>query len=499
MQNPLLDSAASPTSPESLGGGGKQNRSFTKKLSATPKHKGNSTGGGGGGSSYTSTPKVMSTSTTSHRNSTNGAAVSHSAADDHDDLLYSLGPSMATVAVSSNSHSISHTPHTAQKQQRGDAAGPSSPSNPIAVNLQQMMMSSPRLPHPSSQQQQTSNTTAMQPKSSSEAKSASVPLFYDDGMMSSKHPPSDDLDALLLGTTSTMGRGGGGSGDLGGPSHLVVSYSTSSQQRSPQDQQAQRDFRSEVSGLIDPSSSSERQNKKKNASAALAARQYSTESDVCCDEVTRHHLCCFPCAMDTLYHSINDPGFCPSCSVCMQMGLFVVVPPAYYLCCCAQAYAVRGKFNVIINDVERNEGHGCSSLFYPCVVTAQVHREIEIRGKHVINSGCCGGSGEERVYRGEVYAPSMPDMIGDGRRLPYLSTQPPFAGGAISHDESLSMARNALVSNASIVLPIASDHECCGKPVVYNTWRHWVVLCLGLPGDLCCGVLTVFNVFTGGT
>jgi hypothetical protein len=228
---------------------------------------------------------------------------------------------------------------------------------------------------------------------------------------------------------------------------------------------------------------------------------------VCCDSVTWHHFVCFPCALDNLYRSMNDPGFCPSCSVCAQMAVFALVPPVYYCCCCVpQAYAVRGKFNVIIEDIERNEGHGCSSLWYPYVVTAQIHREIELRGHLVLNRGCCSGSdgggaasAEEerrRIYRGEVFAPSMPDMMTDGRRLPYLTKQAPFAGGTLTHDESLTTTRDAFVS--SVALPIAAEHECCGKLVVYNSWRHWIVLCLGLPGDVLCGVLAVCNMFTGG-
>lgn len=235
-----------------------------------------------------------------------------------------------------------------------------------------------------------------------------------------------------------------------------------------------------------------------SSSNAAATFRYSNVGDVCCDGVTAHHILCFPCAVDDVYRSMNDQGFCPGCSVCLQMSLFALAPPLYYVCCCAQAYAVRGKFNVIIGERESSEGHGCGALWYPYVLTAQIHREIELRGQQVVNGSPCSGGDDSRVYKGDVYAPSMPDMMTDGRRPPYLSRQVPFGGGALSADESLSLAKNEANSPLSVVLPVVTENACCGKKVMYNSWRHWLYLCAGLPADLFCGVFSAFQALMGG-
>lgn len=210
-------------------------------------------------------------------------------------------------------------------------------------------------------------------------------------------------------------------------------------------------------------------------------QQYTRAGDLCWDEVTTHHCLCFPCALDGVYEAMNDPGF-TSCSVFCQSALLGLLPglwPLYWLCCCVQSYAIRQKFSSIIEAKEEKLEIIVSAMVCPCVITAGVHREIELRGQPVWTAALC--SDKKRVYSSDLIAPSMPDMKSDGRKLPYLVKDAPFGGGT--------MDRSSGDRAPVLQLPVVDDF--CGHQVRYNSWRHCLLLCFGLSTDCflgCCEV-----------
>lgn len=96
------------------------------------------------------------------------------------------------------------------------------------------------------------------------------------------------------------------------------------------------------------------------------------------------HFLRFPCAVDAMYAAMDDPGFTPL-TVQQQMLLCAFVPclwPVYGLCCTMQALVLRDKIDALVL-------HDFSPFdcVYACVcpwcLTAQMHRELEVRGNRV--------------------------------------------------------------------------------------------------------------------
>lgn len=269
-----------------------------------------------------------------------------------------------------------------------------------------------------------------------------------------------DIDALLSGTTNTMRPADPASdGRQGGTTNLA----------SPR-----------TGGR--PNGNTAKNQKRKRQQG------YSKVGDVCCDEVSQHHFVCFPCAVDGMYRAMSDDGFTP-CSVFAQM-LLLAYPcflPGYWLCCCTQSFVIRHKFNVIVDIKEERLETICSAVFCPWVISAQIHREIELRGQPVY-SACCGS--DNRIFSSDLHAPAIPDMdqtapslpgyTPDGRKVPFLMS----STGAKGSESSF------------VLLPVVT--ECCGRKVVYNSWRHFCLLGCHLATDMLFGLLEFLFTCCGG-
>lgn len=199
----------------------------------------------------------------------------------------------------------------------------------------------------------------------------------------------------------------------------------------------------------------------------------SRSTGICFDTATVAHLCFFPCMVDGIYKSMNDDGF--TCfPVTLQM--FLCAPLYCPVCCCFQSYMVRRKFHIITDIEETQCATCCRAACFPCCITAEIHREMEVRHRPVLCCLC-----DARFYEAPAEVVSAATLQAQRR------------GGRLAAPRAPKMKVPFLTSadnGASLVVsPELTFCFCCTveRPVMYNSGYH----CL----DLGCGLIQ--TIFTG--